>query len=76
MEAIEVTAHFDLQGEIEPRSFKWQGSTYPVESTGRRWRDDKGVHILVMAGGERVFELLFDTRTGRWFLNPAGQRLV
>lgn len=69
MEPVEVTARFSGRGELIPINFTWQGVTYPVDSTGRRWQDDKGQHILVMVPGERVFELLFVTGEMRWYLD-------
>jgi hypothetical protein len=68
MEPVEVTARWDARGEITPLSFTWQGHTYPVTSTGRRWRDEAGQHILCMAPGEQVFELVFQPMQGQWSL--------
>jgi hypothetical protein len=72
MEAIDVTARFDSQGNISPLSFTWQGQTYPVGSTGRRWEDAEGKHVLVMVPGEKVFELVFIPSVGRWYLGKFG----
>ena len=66
METIEVTAHFDLQGRITPLTFVWQGRSYRVEGTGRRWEAKDGLHILVMITGNRAFHIIFDSRTGIW----------
>ncbi len=71
MEPIEVTARFDRDGGITPLDFTWQGRKYPVTDVGRRWTDEEGEHILVMAGGERVYELVF--ASGRWSLDPLGR---
>jgi hypothetical protein len=68
MEAIEVTAHFDEHGKATPLRFTWKGSVYQVESTGRRWTAEDGQHILVMALGGRIFELLFACAEGRWYV--------
>jgi hypothetical protein len=77
MNAIEVTAKFDLQGDASPISFTWQGTDYLVDSIGRRWRDEAGQHILVMVPGGRVFELVFNSSEGRWYLRQtAGSRMV
>ncbi len=73
MEAVEVLARFDAQGNITPMNFTWNAHTYPIESTGRRWQDQHGRHILVMVPGERVFELLFKPQEGRWFLIKIGE---
>lgn len=69
---IEVTARFEPNGEITPRSFVYQGETYPVDSTGRRWKDEDGTHILVMVHGNRVFELIYTGDEGRWYLGELG----
>jgi len=68
MEPIEVTAHFDPQGTITPLEFTWKGSKLRVESTGRRWTDEAGLHILVMVAGGRIYELSYRSGEGRWFL--------
>jgi hypothetical protein len=39
MEPVEVIARFDDQGRLTPLSFTWQGRSFPVDSTGRRWQD-------------------------------------
>jgi hypothetical protein len=72
MESIEVTARFDSQGKIVPLSFVLQGRTYPVESTGRRWLDEEGHHILVMVPGDQVFELVYAPHEARWYLGRLG----
>jgi hypothetical protein len=72
LDPIEVTARFDPQGKIIPLSFTWRGHTYRVDSTGRRWRDEAGHHILVMAPIEQVFELLFVPEEQRWYLGRPG----
>jgi hypothetical protein len=74
MEAVEVLARFDPQGNIIPVNFTWNARTYPIESTGRKWRDQHGRHILVMVPGERVFELLFNPQEERWFLKKIGEQ--
>lgn len=72
MELIEVTARFDSEGKIWPLHFTWQGRSYPVQSTGRRWEDNEGTHILVMVPGDQVFELVFIPAMGRWYLGRFG----
>jgi len=72
MESVEVTARFDLQGKIIPVSFTWKERKYSVDSTGRRWDDKNGLHILVMVPIDRVFELVFDPEVGIWFLKRSG----
>ena len=72
MEVIKVTARFDLQGEITPVKFTWNGRDYVVDSTGRRWKDEIGTHFLVMIPGGHVFELLFVPAEEQWYLGKYG----
>ena len=72
MEPIEVTAHFDSQGIITPLHFTWKGGKYRVESTGRRWQDDVGQHMLVMVASGRIYELTFKHGEGRWYIAQGG----
>ena len=73
MDPVEVTARFDIDGKVTPLRFSWNGREYPIEGAGRRWQAEDGLHILVMAAGEQVFELLFAQEKGRWFIKPLGQ---
>ena len=72
MQAIEVTASFAPDGKITPLRFRWRGGLYAVESAGRRWQEDDGCHILVMAAGGQMFELLFSGLESRWYLVRSG----
>ena len=72
MEPIEVTARFDEQGVVYPISFNHAGRAYSVASTGRRWEDEGGLHILVMVPLERVVELVFVATEERWYLAHQG----
>ena len=67
MEPIEITARFDQIGTITPLRFTWKGSVQRVESTGRRWEDEIGMHLLVMVSGGRIHELIFRSGEGRWY---------
>jgi len=71
MEPIEVTVRFDLHGKTYPQQFVWGGRVYPVTSTGRRWQDRTGRHVLVMTPEARTYELVFDPQELHWYLNPA-----
>jgi PncC family amidohydrolase len=73
MDSIEVTVRFDAQGKATPLQFSWRGQDYRVESTGRRWEDENGQHLLVMIPGGRVFEILFSADNGRWYLRKTGE---
>jgi hypothetical protein len=72
MEPVEVTARFDLQGHVYPIKFGSPDRFYQVESTGRTWQDRDGYHVLVMAAGDRVFELIFFMEETRWYLRQVG----
>ncbi len=71
MEPIEVTANFSEQGVITPLHFTWKGSRYRVESTGRRWQDDVGQHMLVMVASGQIYELTYKSDEARWYLGQA-----
>jgi len=68
MEPIEVTARFDAQGTITPLELTWKGSYLRVESSGRRWTDEDGLHILVILASGRMVELIYRSGEGRWYL--------
>ncbi len=71
MDPIEVTAHFDTQGTVTPLEFRWKGTLHHVESTGRRWKDESGLHILVMVMSGRMLELTYLGGERRWFVSRA-----
>lgn len=73
MEPVEVTAHWDGEGNVTPREFTWKGARYPVESTGRSWIDLAGFHVLVMATAGHVYELALNAGDFRWYLRPTSQ---
>jgi len=72
MEAVEVYARLGAQGALVPTNFTWQGQIYAVESSGRRWQDEAGEHILVMTEGKTVYELVHAPEEKRWYLKPIG----
>jgi hypothetical protein len=65
---VVVEARFDNEGQVTPQRFTWQGREYRVDSLGRRWRDESGMHILIMIPGEQVYELIFAPDETRWYL--------
>ncbi len=69
MEPVDVIARFDDQGQAHPLQFVWDGGTYLIEAVGRRWDDEAGRHMLVMAPSGDVLELVFQAAEGRWYLN-------
>ena len=68
MDPIEVTARFDEDGTITPLEFRWKGGFYRVQSTGRRWQDGEGAHILIMVANGRIYKLTFKSDKGRWYI--------
>jgi hypothetical protein len=54
-------------------SLALDGISYMVESTGRRWQDGEGEHILVMIKGGKVFELVCASRGGMWTAREVGK---
>ncbi len=70
LEPVEVAAHWKPEGRFEPTQFVWNGHVFRVESTGRDWEDDEGYHVLCMAAGSRVFELVFRLGPAGWKVKP------
>jgi hypothetical protein len=69
MEPIEVTARFDSQGIAHPLKFVWKAGTVQVASSGRRWQDQTGQHVLVMDHQAQTYELVFVPSETRWYLH-------
>jgi hypothetical protein len=69
---ISVEAIFNKDGTIQPKAFKLNNRQYIVESIGRQWKESDTFHILVMANGNQVFELSFNSSSMCWHLirNP------
>ena len=63
-QATEVAATFTPDGWPLPSALTWDGTTLSIVDTGRRWRCDDGVHLLVRVADGRVFEL--HTNGARW----------
>lgn len=72
MDRVEVNARFDANGHVRPVSLQVDGQTIPVDSTGRRWQADDGLHILTMLPGGRVVELVFRAQEMKWYLRSLG----
>lgn len=65
-----VSARWDASGRFIPRRFIWQDREYTVESTGRQWEDEEGLHTLCMVPGGMVFDLVFRLQPAGWWLRP------
>lgn len=72
-EGIEVIARFDGNGWVRPLKIRWEGRVIPVDSTGRRWQAEDGLHVLCMLPGGRVVELIFQPAELRWYLRTLGR---
>lgn len=70
LEAVQVMAMWQPEGRFLPRVFTWQDKVYTVEETGRAWEDETGLHILCMAAGGTIFELVFCLQPAGWRLRP------
>lgn len=70
LEPVTVTARWNANGRFDPSQFVWRGKTIAVESTGRAWEDADGLHVLCMAMGGQVFELVFQLSPARWAVRP------
>jgi hypothetical protein len=68
MQAIEVTARWGADGEVTPIQLRIEGTPIQVETVGRRWQDERGLHALVKATGGQTYELHFDPAELKWFL--------
>jgi hypothetical protein len=74
MEAVEVLARFDAHGKAFPVQFTWQERVYQVTSTGRRWQDQTGYHLLVMTLDVKTYELVFNPSDLCWYLKTLDLR--
>ncbi len=66
MDAIEVQVRSEPSSKLNPVEFRWRGQTYFVQAIGRRWNDSQGLHILVQAGAQQVYELLYQAENEQW----------
>lgn len=71
MEPIEVTVHFQPDGEISILTIRKDSLEYPLLSTGRNWKDEGGLHVLVMLADNQVWEVFFNLAEFRWYLSPS-----
>ena len=65
---ITVEARFEPDGSIRPLNFIWRGRHHRIHAIGRQWEEDGRRHFLVMAPGERVYELIYLPKQGTWHL--------
>jgi len=65
-ERIEVEAGLDDQGRLLPRAFTWRGRNYATVGYGRKWSEGAGRHVLVMAPGDKTFEIANNSQDSSW----------
>jgi hypothetical protein len=65
---ITVEAQTQSDGSVLPLAFVWRGRRYKICSHGRRWVIDGEQRFLVMAEGEKTFELAWLAEQGEWEL--------
>ena len=70
-EPVTVEARLTPDGQLEPRVFVWRGHRHTVASTGRRWQEAEGRHILVMTPDQHVFELVYLRDEHAWRMRGA-----
>lgn len=68
MQQIEVVARFNDRGNVIPQHFTWKGRSYAVVSTGRRWDNGDGQHILALTSNGQTFELIYVRSENHWYL--------
>lgn len=69
------------QGQLTPRHFRWQGTTYQVEAVNQRWSGKNGgitLYYFAVSAAGQAFKLAFNSHDLTWSLEeryaPAGTR--
>ena len=70
---IQVRSFINYSGNPEPQSLMRENLEIPITAVGRRWQDERGIHILVMVPGEDVLELVASTEQNWYFRRVANQ---
>jgi hypothetical protein len=70
----EAEVSFAEDGRPHPLNFAWEGRRLRVTAVGRTWLDEAGRHVLVMVGGDRVFELLLRRSDLTWRVVGVAER--
>ncbi len=71
MKSVDVECSFDGSGKVSVRRIALDGKWIGVEQ-GRQWRDDAGLHLLVLLDGSRPAELLLTRDALTWQLKEGG----
>lgn len=59
------------QGQLTPRHFRWQGTTYQVEAINQRWSGKNGgivVYYFAVSAAGQAFKLAFQSQALTWSL--------
>lgn len=59
------------QGQLTPRHFRWQGTTYRVETINQRWSGKNGgitLYYFAVSAAGQAFKLAFNTQALTWSL--------
>lgn len=68
MKPIEITAQWMADGRVIPSDLVIDQARLAVETCGRQWIADDGLHVLVKMSAGQTWELFFDPDAMRWFL--------
>jgi hypothetical protein len=67
MKTVDVECSFDSGGKVSVRRIAIDGEWIGVEQ-GRQWRDEAGLHVMVLLAGSRPAELLLARDALTWQL--------
>ncbi|MHB9129710.1 MAG: hypothetical protein ACYDBB_01300 [Armatimonadota bacterium] len=59
------------QGQLTPRHFRWQGTTYHVEAVNQRWSGKNGgipLYYFAVSAAGQAFKLAFNSKELTWSL--------
>ncbi len=73
-QTVKVRSLINFSGNIEPQALMRDNLEIPIITTGRRWQDELGMHILAMVPGEEVLELVV-SKDGNWYLRRVSKPL-
>lgn len=65
-----VITDFYPPADIIPVSLSWGGEMLEIIDIGRFWEDELGKHFLVMTPGDKIFELVLNSKNFSWLLRP------
>lgn len=57
--------------QLTPRHFRWQGTTYRIETINQRWSGKNGgirLYYFAVSAAGQAFKLAFDTQALTWSL--------